>query len=90
MFMVALSTPANKNNHTNTLLHILGYLRTSVPSTARQQIAEVISKYHKGLLPLVTPLTLLKHYLDQYGSSYIRKQRYLAPYPEALCLANNV
>ncbi|WP_250655224.1 YbgA family protein [Alkalimarinus coralli] len=87
-FMSAISKPASKKNHTNTLLHILGYLRKSVPSQARQNIAEVIKKYHQGVLPLVTPLTLLKHYLEQYGSDYIRNQRYLSPYPESLGLAN--
>lgn len=81
-FMQALSTPASKQNHANTLLHILGYLKESVPSAARQHIVETIHKYRLGFFPLTTPLTLLKHYLDQYGSEYIKKQRYLEPYPE--------
>lgn len=90
LFMTALSTPASKKNHTNTLLHILGYLRKSIPSQARQNIADIIIKYNKGVVPLITPLTLLKHYLDQYGSPYIKSQRYLAPYPESLGLANQL
>ncbi|MFD2231308.1 YbgA family protein [Alkalimarinus sediminis] len=90
LFMGALSTPASKKSHTNALLHILGYLRKSVPSQARQNIVDVIIKYNKGVLPLITPLTLLKHYLDQHGSEYIRSQRYLAPYPESLGLANQL
>ncbi|UZE96804.1 YbgA family protein [Alkalimarinus alittae] len=90
LFMTALSEPASTKNHTNTLLHILGYLRKSIPSQARQSIADVILKYNQGVLPLITPLTLLKHYLDQYGSEYIQNQRYLAPYPESLGLANQL
>lgn len=90
LFMEALSKPASKKNHTNALLHILGYLRKSVPAQARQNIAEVIIKYNQGVLPLITPLTLLKHYLDQYGSAYIRSQRYLNPYPDSLGLANQL
>jgi len=89
-FMTALSKPANKKNHTNTLLHILGYLKNSVPSRARQNITDVIDRYRQGQLPLITPLTLLKHYLDQHGSDYIRNQRYLAPYPDSLGLANHL
>lgn len=83
-FMAALSKPASKKNHTNTLLHILGYLRGSVSGQARQNITETIHKYRQGILPLTTPLTLLKHYLDLYGSSYIKSQRYLDPYPESI------
>ncbi|WP_299379109.1 DUF523 and DUF1722 domain-containing protein, partial [uncultured Kiloniella sp.] len=55
LFMAALSKPASKKNHTNTLLHILGYLRKSIPAKPRQNIADVIIKYNKGIIPLVTP-----------------------------------
>lgn len=89
-FMKGLEKPANKNNHTNTLMHILGYLRQHIPAKARQHIAAVINKYHIGQLPLITPLTLLNHYIDQHGSDYIRSQRYLKPYPESLGLANSL
>ncbi|WP_019529549.1 YbgA family protein [Dasania marina] len=90
LFMRALENPANRKNHTNTLMHMLGYLRKKIPSAARQGIAAVIHKYHKGQLPLITPLTLLNHYIEQYGSDYIRSQRYLKPYPESLGLANRL
>ncbi|MFT7558334.1 MAG: hypothetical protein ACI93R_000228 [Flavobacteriales bacterium] len=83
-FMQALSKPASKENHTNALLHILGYLKHTVPSPARQNITETIHKYRLGIIPLTTPLTLLNHYLDQYGSDYIKSQSYLAPYPESM------
>jgi uncharacterized protein YbgA (DUF1722 family)/uncharacterized protein YbbK (DUF523 family) len=89
-FMNAISKPANAKNHTNALLHMVGYLKRSIPSQARQHIVAVIQNYHQGLLPLITPLTLLKHYLDQYGSSYIKSQRYLNPYPESIGLANKI
>lgn len=81
-FMQTLSKPANRRGHTNTLLHILGYLKKSLSSAARQDIVDVIYKYKDGITPLATPLTLLTHYLGQYGSNYINGQRYLQPYPE--------
>lgn len=89
-FMEALSHGASRENHTNTLMHILGYLKKTVSSEARQDIHEVILKYHRGDIPLSTPLTLLKHYIKQEGSEYIRTQRYLQPYPERLGLANKI
>ena len=81
-FMKILSKPATRNNNTNTLMHILGYLKKSVPSIARQHILGAIYKYKDGITPLTTPLTLLKHYLEQHGSKYINAQRFLQPYPE--------
>jgi len=89
-FMHALAKPAHSKHHTNTMLHILGYLNKSINSTARQQIADVIFQYRDGEVPLITPLTLLNHYLVQYGNEYIRAQRYLNPYPSALGLASHV
>ncbi|KZY32715.1 hypothetical protein A3749_02615 [Oleiphilus sp. HI0078] len=81
-FMQTLSKPANRRGHTNALLHILGYLKRSVPSVSRQHIESSILKYKEGITPLATPLTLLSHYLSQFGSAYINEQRYLQPYPE--------
>lgn len=89
-FMAAISKPADAKNHSNVLFHILGYLKKSVDSAARQHIAEVINRYRVGEVPLVVPLVLLKHYIEREGSDYIRMQRYLQPYPDDLGLANNV
>jgi uncharacterized protein YbgA (DUF1722 family)/uncharacterized protein YbbK (DUF523 family) len=89
-FMTALAKPATRKNHTNTMLHILGYLKRDVASEARQSIVETIEQYRNGIVPLVTPLTLLSHYIDQTGSDYIRAQRYLKPYPEVLGLRNQI
>lgn len=89
-FMGALSASATKENHTNTLMHILGYLKKTASAEARQDIHQVILKYHRGDIPLSTPLTLLRHYIKQGGSEYIRTQRYLQPYPERLGLANRI
>jgi uncharacterized protein YbgA (DUF1722 family)/uncharacterized protein YbbK (DUF523 family) len=89
-FMHALSHSASRQNHTNTLMHILGYLKKTVSAEARQDINDVILKYHSGEISLSTPLTLLKHYIKQGGSEYIRTQRYLQPYPERLGLANRI
>ena len=83
-FIEALSKPASRKNHTNALFHILGYLKGNLTSVAREHIIEIIHNYNKGLTPLTTPLTLLKHHLMQHGSTYIQHQRYLEPYPEKI------
>ncbi|MCV6606402.1 MAG: DUF1722 domain-containing protein [Porticoccaceae bacterium] len=38
----------------------------------------------------MTPITLLRHHIEQYGGDYIRGQRYLKPYPDELALRNQV
>ena len=83
-FIEALSKPASRKNHANALFHILGYLKGNLSSMGREHIVEIIHNYNKGLTPLTTPLTLLKHHLMQHGSAYIKDQRYLEPYPEKI------
>ena len=90
LFMSALSKPAARKGHTNVLLHILGYLKKSVDSASRQKIVQTLEQYRLGNIPLITPLTLLKHYIDMRGNDYIQSQRYLQPYPDELGLRNNL
>lgn len=52
----------------------------------RQELCEQITAYREGLVPLIAPLTLIKHYLLQYPKDYLTKQSYLSPYPEQLKL----
>lgn len=89
-FTAALSKPAPRKGHANVLLHLLGYIKQSVSGEARQNIVEVVDRYRQGTLPLITPLTLLQHYIDQKGSEYVRMQRYWEPYPEELGLRNQL
>lgn len=87
-FMTTLKKPASRKNHCNVLLHLLGYLKRSVTGGIRQDIETVIHQYRRGEVTLVTPVTLLHHYLNQYGSDYIKAQRYFEPYPAALGIRN--
>ncbi len=89
-FMAALAKPADRKGHTNVLLHLLGYLKQSVAGEARQDIASIVDRYRQGEIPLITPLTLLRHYIDQQGSEYARMQRYWEPYPNELGLRNQL
>lgn len=89
-FCAAVSQPASRGGHCNALQHILGYLKKHVSSAERQSIVQVIEQYQRGEVNLSTPMTLLNHYIQLYGSDYVRAQRYLEPYPAALGLRNQL
>lgn len=61
--MAILKTPASRKNHTNVLMHIQGYFRDRLNTRQRGELRDVILNYSGGLLPILAPLTLLKHYL---------------------------
>ncbi len=43
-------------------------------------------KVRYWLLPILAPLTLLKHYLAEYPDRYLQAQNYFDPYPQDLAL----
>lgn len=89
-FMSHMTRKATRQSHTNVLLHIFGYLKQAIDARCKQALLDKIEEYRLGQIPLVVPLTLLKHYLDRYGSDYIGAQTYLNPYPCQLGLSNSI
>lgn len=84
--MAILKKPASRKNHTNVLMHIQGYFRNQLNARQRGELREVILNYRAGLLPILAPMTLLKHYLAEYPDSYLLTQNYFDPYPQDLAL----
>lgn len=84
--MSALKIKATRKNHANTLQHIQGYFSKHLSAIDRKELCQQIDAYRAGLVPLVVPLTLIKHYLLHYPQKYLAQQTYLAPYPDALKL----
>ncbi len=87
--MRALKTLATVRKHTNILQHMLGYLRDRVDDADRKELAEVIEDYHRELIPLIVPVTLLRHYVVKHGIEYLKDQYYLSPHPLELKLRNH-
>lgn len=80
----------NTKNHTNTLQHIQGYLKRHLDPADKKELNENILQYQAGKLPLVVPLTLLKHHFRKHNHPYISNSLYLQPHPKPLMLLNNV
>lgn len=87
-FFNGILKPPTRRNHTNVLFHILGYLKKQVAAPLKQDLLKAVEDYHQALVPLIVPITLLKHYLTHYACDYINQQVYLTPYPEQLKLRN--
>ncbi len=89
-FMDALKKLATTARHTNVLHHMLGYLREHLDATARAELVALIEDYHRGLVPLIVPITLFRHYVREFDVTYLRGQIYLEPHPKELMLRNHV
>ncbi|MCL9775743.1 YbgA family protein [Vibrio methylphosphonaticus] len=84
--MEGLKHRASRKNVTNVLMHIQGYFKRALDADEKRELAQVIDDYRTGLLPLHSPLTLLKHYLRAYPDDYLASQRFLQPHPEEMRL----
>lgn len=90
LFMKALAMKATVRKHVNVLQHILGYFKERLGAHEKAELLGVFDDYHRGLMPLVVPLTLIKHYVRIFDVGYIRDQVYLNPHPKELMLRNHV
>ena len=84
--MTALKIIATRKKHANTLAHIQGYFSKHLKANERQELCQQINAYREGLIPLMAPLTLIKHYLLNHPKDYLTRQSYLSPYPDDLRL----
>jgi uncharacterized protein YbgA (DUF1722 family)/uncharacterized protein YbbK (DUF523 family) len=89
-FMEALKNLATRARHSNVLHHMLGYLRQHLDGAARSELVTLIDDYRRGLVPLVVPITLFRHYVREFNVVYLRGQVYLEPHPKELMLRNHV
>ena len=89
-FMRALTMKATARKHVNVLQHIMGYFKSRLTTHEKAELLGVIADYHRGLTPLIVPLTLIKHHVRKFDVDYVRDQVYLNPHPKELMLRNHV
>jgi len=89
-FMRVLAQLATARRHTNVLQHMAGYFKDRLDAASKRELAEAIADYRRGLVPLVVPLTLLRHHVRMLDVTYLAGQTYLQPHPKELMLRNHV
>ncbi|HTG72339.1 MAG TPA: DUF523 and DUF1722 domain-containing protein [Terriglobia bacterium] len=82
-------TPTRRN-HTNVLQHLAGYFSEQLASDDRAELSEVIDRYRREQLPLIVPVTLIRHYVRKFDIEYLKDQIYLDPHPDELNLLNQL
>jgi uncharacterized protein YbgA (DUF1722 family)/uncharacterized protein YbbK (DUF523 family) len=90
LLMAGLAVRATRARHANVLQHMAGFFKRQLADEERAELGEVIEDYRRGLVPLVVPLTLVRHHVRRLGVGYLRDQVYLTPHPKELLLRNHV
>jgi uncharacterized protein YbgA (DUF1722 family)/uncharacterized protein YbbK (DUF523 family) len=89
-FMTCLTKLATPGHHANVMAHMFGHFSDKLDAPARREILAVIEDHRRGLIPLIVPLTLIRHYVRLLSVSYLTDQTYLDPHPKELMLRNRV
>lgn len=89
-FMDGLTARATRGRHVNVLRHCLGTLRDRLDAGVHDSLARQIADYRAGFTPLIVPVMMLRHYVEQLRVVSLAHQTYLAPHPTERMLRNRV
>ena len=84
-FMEVLSRRATRRMHANVLMHAAGYLKQKLDAGDRAELRDTIDAYRTTAVPLLVPITLLRHHFRGHPDAWIGRQVYF--YPDAVELA---
>lgn len=90
LLMACLKKIATRKNHVNVLQHIQGYLKTRLDNDDKLELIEAIENYRLDRLPLIVPLTLLRHHFRKQPNAFIERSHYMHPHPGELALLNEI
>ena len=90
LFSSVMRQTPTRRNHTNVLQHAAGYFSKNLCTGDRTELTELIDRYRHALVPLIAPITLIRHYVRRYSVSYLSEQVYLDPDPPELMLLNEI
>ena len=89
-FMSILKLPATRESHARVLQRLQALLADELSAEDKQKVSAAISAYQNALLPLITPITLLRHHFKYHPNSAPGSSKYLQPHPTELKLFDSI
>jgi uncharacterized protein YbgA (DUF1722 family) len=89
-FMAALTVIATPRRHASVLQHMTGYFKEQLDRESKAELLAAIDDYRRRLVPLIVPITLVRHYVRLHRVAYLAGQLYLDPHPRELMLRNHI
>ena len=71
LFMTALAVTATRRKHVNVLQHVIGHMKDRLKPGERSELDELLEDYRLGNVPLIVPITLVKHNVQRYHLDYV-------------------
>ncbi|MDC7223305.1 MAG: DUF523 and DUF1722 domain-containing protein [Spirochaetales bacterium] len=81
LLLEILGERKDRKNNLNVLYHMAGYFREVLDERDRRELNGIIEDYGKERLPLLVPLTMVRHFCRKYDRTYLLDQYFLNPHP---------
>ena len=88
--MRVLKKKATTRTVSSVLQNTVRHLRQYLNDRSRPELLASIEDYREGVVPLVVPLTLLRHHARDHNIEELLEQSFLDPHPKELLLRNHV
>lgn len=88
LLLEALRLLTTTKKNINVLQHMMGYFKRQLDSREKSELLASFEHYSLGYVPLIVPVTLIRHYVLKYDQQYLGQQTYLNPHPVELKLRN--
>lgn len=89
-FFEAISHKGSIKKTYNVLLHILGYFKKQLSTEEKEHVLNACNEYKQGIIPLIAVIKLLNLYVKKFDEQYLKKQKFLNPYPPELALRSDL
>jgi ligand-binding SRPBCC domain-containing protein len=84
LFTAARAIQGTPKRHANVLEHTLGYFSGALSPGERREIVDLITDYRHRLVPLIVPITLIRHFANKYRIESPKPGLFRASPPELM------
>ncbi len=89
-FLKAICKKSTIKKTYNVLQHIAGYFKKEITKEEKTHLHEALKEFKKELIPLIVVIKLIEIYTIRFKIDYLKKQKFLNPYPKALALRSSI
>lgn len=90
LFEQALNVKSSIKKTVNVLEHIVGFFKKQLDSDEKAKLHRLVEEYREKIIPLITVIEAIKIYVKKYDIEFLKKQKFLEPYPRELALRSSI
>ena len=90
LYLQTIAIKSSIKKTRNVLEHMAGFLKKVLHVNEKEMLHQLIQEYVEGIIPLITPMSMLLMLAKKYDSAYLLEQYFITPYPKELALRSSI